>query len=137
MTIKGIWVGYPLFVNKTFTKRTSVIGQRPLDFWQYTLCSLANWWQSIELSSMHIYNFPNCRKSTKLPPILINIHRTFTNLGVTLVLLRAICIDYIHTVLQQIVKVYKTFANIDESLQDPRQLASESLVDFRFHYFIS
>jgi hypothetical protein len=37
------------------------------------------------------------------------------------ILLREIYINHIHTVLRQLVKVHKTFANIGESPQDPRQ----------------
>jgi hypothetical protein len=76
---------------------------------------------------MHIYTFANIGKC---PP-------NFASLCVALILLREIYINHIHTVLRQLVKVHKTFANIDESPQDPRQhwrkfggLSSGDLSDF-------
>jgi hypothetical protein len=69
----------------------------------------------IRLPPMRTYTFANCWTSTKHSPILTNVHWSFANSGVTLTLFRETYIDYIHTVLRQMVKVHNLGPSIPQS----------------------
>jgi len=131
-------MAYPLFANKTFANwyfrhwRTST-GLSPVYPLHSRQLAKVHW----TFANAHLYFRQYSRGSTKRSPILANVHRTFASLCVALILLREIYINHIHTVLRQLVKVHKSFANIGESPQDPRQhwrkfsgLSSADLSDF-------
>jgi len=123
---------YPLFANKTFANwyfrhwRTST-GLSPVYPLHSRQLPKVHW----TFANAHLYFRQYSRGSTKRSPILANVHRTFASLCVALILLREIYINHIHTVLRQLVKVHKTFANIGESLVDFRQPTSRTFANWR------